>query len=345
MAEQPNGEDFDDRANWGEQPTGPRPNGGRPGQASIEVECTLADLQQHVFEPIRWIVPDYLPEGLTVFAGRPKIGKSWMMLGVALAVARGRETLGKFVEGGDVLYCGLEDGKRRMHARVTKVLGPTNKIWPDNFTFRYRLDALDAGGLDTIEQWLIDHPNRRLVVIDTLGKVRGMKQPREEQYQYDYRLVGALQELATRYSVAIAVIHHVRKTDAEDVLDTISGTTGIAGAADNCMVLGKTAYGVRLYVRGRDAEEQDKLAEFDPDTALWSVIGDYDEAAPTPMQGLRKQIFDLLADSPIPLPPNQIAQRLGQDKAQVRVMLRRMMRSEPPQVIRDQTGNYCLHKS
>ena len=88
-----------------------------------------------------------------------------------------------------------------------------------------------------------------------------MKQPREEQYQYDYRLLGALQELATRYSIAIVVVHHVRKTDAEDVLDTISGTTGIAGAADTVMVLGKTDRGVRMYLRGRDAEEQDKLLE------------------------------------------------------------------------------------
>ena len=71
-----------------------------------------------------------------------------------------------------------------------------------------------------------------MVVIDTLGKVRGTKRKDEEQYQFDYRMIGALQELATTYRVAIVVVHHVRKADAEDVLDTVSGTTGIAGAAD-----------------------------------------------------------------------------------------------------------------
>ena len=242
--------------------------------------CTLADLQTQVFPPIKWIVPDYLPEGLAVFAGKPKIGKSWWMLGVALGVARGTEVLGKFVQQGDVLYCGLEDGKRRMHARVTKVLGHAIKQWPANFTFRERLNALDAGGLDTIEAWLVAHPNRRLVVLDTYGKVRGMKNAREEQYQYDYRLVGSLQELATKYSVAIVLVHHVRKSgDAEDILDTICGSTGIAGAADTPMVLGKTTHGIRFYLRGRDVEEQDKLVEFDPETGLWSVTGDYEEAA------------------------------------------------------------------
>ena len=163
--------------------------------------------------------------------------------GVGLGVSRGKEALGKFVDKGDVLYLGLEDGERRMHSRVTKILGDEIKEWPENFTFRWRLDALDEGGLDYIEEWLADHPNPRLVVIDVLAKVRGRKARDEEQYQYDYRMLSGLQGLATRYRVAIVVVHHVRKSDANDVLDTVSGTTGIAGAADNVMVLGVTPTG------------------------------------------------------------------------------------------------------
>ena len=207
------------------------------GKADEDYECSLAMLESKCFTSIKWIVPEFILEGLTIFAGKPKIGKSWLMLGVALGVARGTETLGKLVDKGDVLYCGLEDGERRMQSRVAKILGPAIKGWPANFIFRYRLDALDAGGLDYIEKWLVEHPKRRLVVIDTLGKVRGAKRRDEEQYQYDYRMLGELQELATRYRVAIVVVHHVRKSDAEDVLDTVSGTTGIAGAADSVMVL------------------------------------------------------------------------------------------------------------
>jgi hypothetical protein len=306
-----------------------------------EFECTLAELQQQVFEPIRWVVPDYIPEGLTVFAGKPKIGKSWMMLGVALGVARGTETLGKFLERGDVLYCSLEDGKRRMQSRVAQVLGPANKNWPTNFTFRHCLPPLDADGIGIIEQWLIAHPNRRLVVIDTLARVRGMKSVREEQYQYDYRLLGALHELATRYRVAIVVVHHVRKAEAEEVLDTVSGSTGIAGAADTVVVLGKTPHGVRLYLRGRDAEEQDKTVEFDPETGIWSVTGDYDDAVPgRETSGMRRAVLDLLTMSPIALEPAQIAERLGKKSDQIRFVLHRMLRSDPPQVIRNDAGAY-----
>ena len=260
-------------------------------------------------------------------------GKSWMMLNVALGVARGKEALGQFVDKGHVLYCGLEDGERRMQSRVRHVVGPHIKGWPANFHVRHKLDPIEAGGLETLEAWLIEHrATARLVVIDTLGKVRGMKGAREEQYQYDYRILGALQELATKYRIAIVVVHHVRKTDAQDVLDTVSGTTGIAGAADNVMVLGRTDKGARLYLRGRDAEEQDKLVEFDPDTGIWEVTGDYDGEDPAGrLQGLRRQIFELLNGSPAPLTPANVAERLRASPNNVRQALRRMAKAKPPQ--------------
>lgn len=323
-------------------------NGQATNTNSQEFECTLAELQGLNFDAIRWVVPQYIPEGLTVFAGKPKIGKSWLMLGVALGVARGTETMGQFVDKGDVLYCGLEDGKRRMKNRVAKILGPAITKWPANFTFRSRLAPLDAGGLDYLEAWLNQHPARRLVVIDTLGKVRGMKNIREEQYQYDYRLLGALQELATQYRVAIVVVHHVRKSDAEDVLDTVSGTTGIAGAADNIVVLGRTDKGIRLYLRGRDTEEQDKLVEFDPETAIWQVVGDYDENNPGGgLQGLRRRVFDLLDGSPVPLTPAQITKRLAEQGGKIRQVLHRMVLADPPQAFRSPltTGAYTARRS
>jgi hypothetical protein len=333
----------DDLPGYGNKPEINCDNDNSPPQSqpnASEFECSLAALQHRVFEPIKWIVPDYLPEGLTLFAGKPKIGKSWLVLNIALAVARGKEVLGKFVEQGDVLYCGLEDGLRRMQSRVSKIL-PLNRDWPANFTFRHRLDPLDAGGLDVIETWLRDHPNRRLVVIDTLGRVKGMKAARKELYQYDYRLMAGLQELATRYRVAIVVVHHVRKSNAEDVLDQVSGTTGIAGAADTVIVLGRTQHGVRLYLRGRDAEEQDKTIEFDPETGIWSVTGDFDEAdATSPTHGLRKQIADLLGNSPIALKPTGIAERLGKRSDDLRKVLYRMLHHEPPQVIKTSDGAY-----
>ena len=312
-----------------------------------EYQCSLASLENKEFKPIQWIVPEYIPEGLTVFAGKPKIGKSWLMLGVSLGVGRGTEALGKLVEKGDVLYCGLEDGERRMQSRVAKILGPAIKGWPENFTFQWRLNALDAGGLDYLEKWLIEHSSRRLIVIDTLGKVRGKKARDEEQYQYDYRMLGGLQQLATQYRVAIVVVHHVRKSDAEDVLDTVSGTTGIAGAADSIIVLGRTDKGTRFYIRGRDTEEQDKLVEFDPETAIWEVTGDFDEADPGGgLRGLRKRIYELLKAAPGPVMVGHIVESLREPKNKVKQCLWRMLQAEPPEVAKSTAlfGAYELPK-
>jgi hypothetical protein len=306
-------------------------------------EISLADLETEVIEPLRWIVPDYIPEGLTVLAGKPKIGKSWLMLGVALGVARGTEALGKFVQQGDVLYCGLEDGKRRMQTRVRIILGPHVKGWPRNFSFRRSLAPIDQGGLDTLEQWCITHPNRRLIVIDVLGKVRGHKTRDEDPYQFDYRVVSALQQLAERYRIAIVLVHHVRKASAEDVLDEISGTTGIAGAADLALVLGRTKLGCRLAGRGRDTDDIDKLVELDPDTGIWSVVGEYDEAAPdSEMGSLRRLIGELLTDSPLPLTSPAIATRLDRSRSVVRKILSRMWKDG--QAVKNPDGSFTSPK-
>jgi CRP-like cAMP-binding protein len=269
------------------------------------------------------------------------------MLGVALAKARGTEVLGKFLDKADVLYCGLEDGERRMQTRVAKILGPAIKNWPDNFTFRYHLDPLEDGGVDTLEAWLKGHPAGRLIVIDTLAKVRGIKRANEEQYQYDYRIVGLLQELATKYRIAIVVIHHVRKTEAEDVLDTIAGSTGLGGAADCLQVLSRHEKGTRLYLRGRDAEEQDKLVEFDAETALWEVICNFDEQPGGDLSGLRRLVFECLrGHAPVHLTPAEVAEKIGHPRPNVQRTLNRMAHADPPEARRSplKRGAYELVK-
>jgi len=82
---------------------------------------TARALKRTVFKPITWVVADLIPEGLTVFAGKPKLGKSWLMLQTAFAVSTGGYILDQKVAQGDVLYCALEDSERRLQARMAKV--------------------------------------------------------------------------------------------------------------------------------------------------------------------------------------------------------------------------------
>ena len=140
------------------------------------------------FPRISYIVPGIIPEGLTILAGRPKIGKSWMALDIAIGIATGKPVLGGVhVEQGDVLYCCLEDNKRRLQRRVTKLLSPFSDEWPERLTLATRWRRLDQGGVEDIEAWCDSVPEPRLVLLDTLAGVRPTRGNAETLYESDYR--------------------------------------------------------------------------------------------------------------------------------------------------------------
>jgi hypothetical protein len=72
------------------------------------------DLQREVFSPLKQIAGDIIVEGLTLLAARPKVGKTWLAIDVAVAVTQGTYCLGDIqCEPGAVLFLALEDNKRR----------------------------------------------------------------------------------------------------------------------------------------------------------------------------------------------------------------------------------------
>src|SRR5262249_14695458 len=140
------------------------------------------DLQAMTFNPLKFVVPGVFVEGLSLLCGKPKIGKSWLLLHAAIAVARRGFTLGDIhCKQGDVLYCALEDNARRMHARMTKLVGTSP--WPKGLFFCYDLPRLGDGGADIIRDWIASHPNARMVGIDPLAMIRQLKKLDESNYQ------------------------------------------------------------------------------------------------------------------------------------------------------------------
>src|SRR5437762_14174510 len=106
---------------------------------------------------------------------------------------------------------------------------------------------------------MIDHPTMRLVVIDTWSKVAPKPKTKQTQYQDDYDAITPLKALADKYNVAIVAIHHLRKTasEANDVLDEVSGSVGLTGAVDGFLVLKRERgqFDATLHVTGRDIED------------------------------------------------------------------------------------------
>lgn len=212
------------------------------------------DAQQ--FPPIRWAVPDLIPEGLTILIGPPKAGKSWLILNILLGLAAGGRTLGKIrvPEQRRVLYLALEDGDRRMQDRCRLLLD--GSPIPAEFTYLTKVEPGKAGS--TIRAYLARYPDTGMVVIDTLGKVMPSAAHGETAYQRDYRVAGGIKDIADQHpGLAIVVLHHDRKATSEDFVDAVSGTNGLAGAADAIVVLARKRQSKEgiLKVTGRDVVE------------------------------------------------------------------------------------------
>jgi RecA-family ATPase len=192
----------------------------KPKQQAKTSTITARELNNMEFPRLEFVVPDLIVEGLTLFAGRPKIGKSWMKLQIANAVANGIETLGGIrCRQGDVLYCALEDNPRRIQARMDQL-----KIadWSKRLHFCFDMPRLDEGGLDFIRAWIAAMEKPRLVVIDTFKRVRPMRTGASERlYDADYNSGQELADLCRQHNVAVVIVHHDRKADAEDPFDTI----------------------------------------------------------------------------------------------------------------------------
>jgi AAA domain/Bifunctional DNA primase/polymerase, N-terminal len=288
-------------------------------KTTAPVGITMETLKMMTFPPLKYVVPEILVEGLTLLAGKPKVGKSWLLLHAAIAVARGGFTLGTLhcIEG-DVLYCALEDSPRRMQSRGTKLLGINNE-WPRRMTVYYNLPRLGAGGANIIRGWVQTQPQPRLIVVDTLAMIRSLKKPDSSDYQSDYLALIELRDLAIEFNIAIAVVQHLRKAESDDVYDTISGTLGLTGAVDTVLVLkGDRWSGYTLHGKGRDLEEIEKAVTFDKPACTWRIEG---EAAAVRRSGERQTVLDAITEAKQPIGPNDIAIATRMKPGNVRFLL------------------------
>jgi len=279
---------------------------------------TAADLMAAELPPVRWGVRGVLPEGVTLLAGKPKLGKSWLALGLCVAVAAGGVALGtRQVEQGDVLYLALEDNRRRLQKRLGKMLcGPA----PEGLEISTSWPKLDEGGVEALGAWLGEHPEARLIVVDTLAKIRPRTRG-QNVYQDDYAALEELLPLAAEHEVAIMVVHHTRKMAAADPLDEISGSTGLTGGVDGVLVLkrdrGKAD--AVLHVDGRDIEEPAEYAlKWDAETAGWTIVGDAGEYR---MSEERKDIIGVLVEAGEFLSPGEVADVLGKPRNTIKQRL------------------------
>lgn len=279
--------------------------------AGIIQGINAEDLLKKEFPEPRWAVPGLLPEGCLVLAGKPKKGKSIMALNLGLAISLGGYALGKIpVSQGDVVYLALEDNERRLQKRLKQMMRDVQKGTPSSLHLYTKWPKMDAGGLELLEDEIKGKPNTRFVIIDTFQKFRSQQKGNGYTYAQDYDDMGLIKEVADRCNVCIIVIHHLRKSEADDIFDTVSGSLGITGSADGTLIMENVRGNTTLYLQGRDIEETEYAISLDGPSLSWMLLGDRAEIQSTQD---RQAVYDVLKDSATGLGPGDISAITGKD--------------------------------
>jgi hypothetical protein len=271
---------------------------------------TAGDLLRTEFEPPRWAVEGFLPEGLTVLGGRPKKGKSVLALQTAGAVSTGRDIFGVKTKKDKVLYLCLEDHPRRLKSRMRK------QAWPADADCEIELSwpVFDKGGMAALAKRLRQR-QYKLVIVDTLARFLG-----GEKDFNDYAVMGAavahLQRLALDTGTPLLVVTHTTKIGIGDGGAKILGSTAITAVADGFVLL-EEAEGRRgwtLFVEGRDVDQFELSIKRDPLTLTWHLA----EGAEGVRAGsLQEQVLQAIDAAGGSATCKEIADALGKDKALV----------------------------
>lgn len=237
---------------------------------------SAVELSKLDVKPVEFVIEGLIPVGLMLLASPPKYGKSWLCLYMALAAAAGWDFLGFQTNKCGVLYLSLEDRFDRLKGRTEKILG--GQLFPEGLELAIESVNLDNGLVEQLEDFLKEHSTTKLVIIDTFVKIRGEAKRGETAYALDSREAGTIKKFADDNSLAVVLVTHTRKgIDPDDPFVNITGTFGVAGVADNMIVLTKQKRAdevTKMSVTGRDISYEEYPLTFDGQRGLWKRQSD-----------------------------------------------------------------------
>lgn len=258
----------------------------------------LDELFESVYRSKPAIVENLIYPGTYILAGAPKVGKSFLVAQIAYHIATGQRLWDYEVKQSTVLYLALEDDHRRLQKRMNRMFGVDGTA---NLYFAITAKKLGEGLEDQLEEFINLHPDTRLIIIDTLQKIR---QGNGDSYSYanDYECVGNLKKFADQKEICLLIVHHTRKQQASDKFDMISGTTGILGCADGAFVLQKerrTDSSATLDIVGRDQCDQKLYLIRNQEKLLWDLDHAETELWKSPPDPIVLKIAEFItADNP-----------------------------------------------
>lgn len=254
---------------------------------------TLNELMEQVYQGRGSIVENLLYTGAYLLAGAPKIGKSFLVAQLAYHVSVGLPIWRYQVKQGTVLYLALEDDMRRLQQRMSRMFDVDGT---DNLYFATQSKQIGQGLEEQLNKFLREHPNTKLVIVDTLQKVREVSR---DAYSYakDYEIISKLKQIADLNQICVLIVHHTRKQPAGDSFETISGTTGLLGCADGAFLMQKeqrTDATATVEVVGRDQPDQRLYLRRDQERLVWTLERVENELWRKPPDPLLEQVASLV---------------------------------------------------
>ena len=256
---------------------------------------SMTELYDTVFQSRPPLIDGLLYPGTYLFVGAPKVGKSFLMAQIAYHVSTGQALWNYSVHAGTVLYLALEDDYRRLQERLFRMFGVEGT---DTLYFATCAKQLGAGLYEQLTRFVSEHRDTRLIIIDTLQKIREASGDRYS-YASDYEIIGQLKHFADQTGIALLLVHHTRKQQADDKFDMISGTNGLLGAADGAFVLQKekrTGNTAVLEVSGRDQPEQRLILKKNMERLVWELEKAETELWQVPPDPILERVADLLSE-------------------------------------------------
>ena len=271
---------------------------------------SIDELTRKEFPPINWLIEPLLPcPSLTMLAGPPKVGKSWLCLFLALEVAN---------RGYEVLYIANEDNERRLKSRVDDVSPfPPSGIYFLAGISSSRLLPKGEDAHNFIRALKGRHPKLKCLVVDTLASIRA--EPPAKSKKDDYTLseeeFSSIRKLAHELELSIILVHHTRKATESDSspVERLLGSQGIAATVETIMVMKQEtgSQDVALHVTGKDVEQQDWVLPWEAPGFGWPK--NMNEAQLGPFQ---RACLEYVKEHPRCMQA-AVAQTFGKDPSQV----------------------------
>lgn len=265
---------------------------GRTNRKHMEA-ISMKELYNRAIETKPPVVDGLLYNGVYLFVGAPKLGKSFFMAQLGYHVSTGKPLWEMPVRKGTVLYLALEDNFGRLKRRLLQMFGTASS---DNLFFSVTAKSINDGLEDQLSSFISEHPDTRLIIIDTLQKIRDSG-GEGSSYGNDYEIITRLKNFVDQRDLCLLLVHHTRKQQAGDSFDMISGTNGLLGAADGAFIMRKKdrqCLEAVMDVSGRDQQDRCFKLIRDSQTLQWEIEAEETDVWENPTDPILEEIDRLM---------------------------------------------------